>query len=509
MRTLLPRRASHGGAAVGTELRATVRPGRLGFSGRGGGAASYVEAPPEFRGTSVQVCGLWPYAAGSGTPMTGVPVGRHLYNHSTVCCDPISWFARAQLIANPAAFVLGRPALGKSTLVRRMALGLAGYGVLPVVLGDLKPDYVDLVSALGGRVVRLGRGQGKLNVLDPGAARAAAERLSGRARTELLAEARARTRTMVAALVQLNRQRVVTDNEETILAAALEVLDERHQPGEAVLPDLVAVVEEGPERVRRVTLDRGDDHRYRAAVDPLQRSLIALCEGGLGDTFAHRTTVPMDLDAPLVIDISGIDDGDEKLSAAVLLACWGEGFGAIRAAHALSDAGLEPERHFFVILDELWRVLRAGKGLVDRVDALTRLNRQKGVGMALITHTMKDLLSVADASDRLKAQGFAGRAGFVVCAGLPASELPALEQVVSLSEAERRLINGWSTPPAWDGEAGREAEPPGRGKFLIKVGERPGIPLEVVLTPEESGVHDTNKRWHQTTTWASTTGASR
>ena len=47
-----------------------------------------------------------------------------------------------------------------------MALSLAGFGVLPLVLGDLKPDYVDLIAALDGQVIRLGRGRGYLNVLD-------------------------------------------------------------------------------------------------------------------------------------------------------------------------------------------------------------------------------------------------------------------------------------------------------------------------------------------------------
>ena len=33
------------------------------------------------------------------------------------------------------------------------------------------------------------------------------------------------------------------------------------------------------------------------------------------------------------------------------------------------------------------------------------------------------------------------------------------------------------------------------GKFLLKVGGRPGIPIRVELTESERAVHDTNRRW--------------
>jgi hypothetical protein len=127
---------------------------------------TYVEAAEEWRGTSVQVCGLWPFAAGTGSPMVGVPIGRHITTGATLCCDPISWFQRAQLISNPSAFILGLPGLGKSSLVRRMTLGLAARGVIPLVVGDLKPDHVTVIEALGGDIIQLGRGRGYLNVLD-------------------------------------------------------------------------------------------------------------------------------------------------------------------------------------------------------------------------------------------------------------------------------------------------------------------------------------------------------
>lgn len=471
-----------------------LRPTRRGWDMPGGGAAGVVVPAPEWRGTTVQVCGLWPFIAGVGTPMVGVPLGHHLFTGATVCSDPISWFAHAGLIPNPSMLVLGRPGLGKSTMVRRMATGLAAYGVHPLVFGDLKPDYRLLVEALGGAVIELGRGRGRLNVLDPGSSAATADRLTGEARRRLLAEAHGRRLTMLAALVGLNRASRATDHEEAVLAAALRVLDEHHAPGEATLVELIQVLSEGPPGVRAVTLDRGHEDRYRDAVDPLQRSLAALVEGALGDVFAHRTTTSIDLDRPLCIDVSGISESDEKLQAAVLLACWGEGFGAVTALQALTDAGLAPQRNFLVVLDELWRVLRAGAGLIDRIDALTRLDRQTGVGTIIVTHTLKDLLAVSE-QDRPKAQGFAERMGYYAMAGVPSSELAAIRDLVPLSHAEGNLITSWSTPETWDPSTGQRGDPPGLGKMLLKVGGRPGIPVQLRLTSIEKEVNDTNRRW--------------
>src|SRR5690625_317663 len=196
------------------------RPLPRGWRGPGGGEHLYLQQPDEWRGTTVQVCGLWPFAGGSGTPMVGVPLGRHIRTGATLACDPISWFQRAKLISNPSMFVLGKPGLGKSTVARRMATGLAGYGVMPIVLGDLKPDYVDLVEALGGQVITLGRGRGHLNVLDPGEATQVAQQLRAaghqREANEVLADAHGRRHTMVAALITIMRAAPPTDREETI-----------------------------------------------------------------------------------------------------------------------------------------------------------------------------------------------------------------------------------------------------------------------------------------------------
>ena len=62
---------------------------------------------------------------------------------------------------------------------------------------------------------------------------------------------------------------------------------------------------------------------------------------------------------------------------------------------------------------------------------------------------------------------------------------------------EQEQLAIWQDPPAWDPTSGREAEPPGRGKFLVKVGGRPGIPVDVQLTAAEASINDTNKLWHE------------
>lgn len=113
-------------------------------------------------------------------------------------------------------------------------------------------------------------------------------------------------------------------------------------------------------------------------------------------------------DRPVVYDISGLKETDTDLARRNLARV------LVQRAHGTrsraAEAGLEPQRHYFVIMDERWQALRSGAGMVDRIDALTRLNRQFGVGQAMITHTMHDLEGLPE-EDRAKARGFVERAG--------------------------------------------------------------------------------------------------
>lgn len=51
---------------------------RTGYAGRGGGRVTHVRRPNEFRGTTAQVPGFYPFPIGASAPLDGAPVGTHL-----------------------------------------------------------------------------------------------------------------------------------------------------------------------------------------------------------------------------------------------------------------------------------------------------------------------------------------------------------------------------------------------------------------------------------------------
>lgn len=479
-----------------------LRPSSRGMSVRGGGFAKYLAPARMWRGTTRHVCGLFPFTVGAGAPNIGVPIGRHLETGEWVCCDPISWFQHASLISNPSAFIEAIPGIGKTTLVQKMLVGSAAYGAVPVVLGDIRPDYVDVIAALGGQVIRLGGGTGHLNPLDITSGVAAARLVQGMSRVEVLADARSRRQQRVMTLVQLSRGSRPSDREANIVARCLSVLDDAYREGYVrdqmpLLADLLAVLKQGPESVRAIALDRGDRGRYDEIVEDLEATLTGLVSGArFGDVFCRRTSSPMDLDRPVVFDVSQVRTGEEALQAAILATSWSYGYSVIGAAQILADEGYRKRTPYLIVTDEIHRVLRAGGGgMVEVIDQATRLNRTDGTGNIQITHTMNDLQSVPNEEDRQKAIGFVERAGMVICGGLPEREMELLTRVVRLSDVERERLTSWSSPGAWNRELQRQEPPPGRGKFLIKVGGRPGVPVQVMLTPSERALATSNRRW--------------
>ena len=253
---------------------APVPPAR-GWKIPGAGRAAHVAAAPEYQATTTQVCGLFPFTAGAGTPAIGTPVGRHQLFGEVVCLDPLAWL-RAGLITNPGEFVLGQPGTGKSTLVKRQLTGAVAAGTRVLVLGDTKPDYSMLVEHLGGQVIRVGRGMDRINPLDAGPLGAALRQMSGPDAQALRWEVRSRRLSLLMALCTLIRGAPITNAEEVILGRAIDLLDERNQPdAQPAVTDVLKVIEEGPDVLRAVA--RADSEAgYRARSSDLVFTLDLL-----------------------------------------------------------------------------------------------------------------------------------------------------------------------------------------------------------------------------------------
>lgn len=518
------RNAAARAAGIPTGGRLAVAITKFGAKGAGGGRWRAIGRPVEYRGTTAQIAGLWPWGVGAGAPLLGTPVGTHLRTGASVSVSPTAWFMHG-LITAPTAFIMALNGFGKSSLVRRLLIGGMWHGMCPLVLADVKPDYRRLIEAVGGQVIDVGFGYGTINPLDAGVLAYAFDKLARNGfldeATGLVSEIRAKQVTLVASLIELVRGRRIEDYEETLISTALRVL---HMPvaeggrgftlsEPPLLEDLAKVIDAGGEELMLDAAARTDEE-YDGAVIGLRRSLRALTAGPFGRLFNGPTTTPIQYDSVGVcVDISHLPRADRKLLAAVMLTTWSTGFAAVDALNKLADVGLEKQRYWKIVIDELWRVLGLGEFMGERVDELIRLQREDAATLLMISHSSRDLRG-RDTANR--ALGLLERSRMKIFGALPRAELDALAGTVEFTGVEYGMVTSWSGGrntasdqirhrrrcPRCDLEKRdpRSDEPaPGTGKFLIKVTEdrTPGIPVQMVLTDAEirAGIHDTSARY--------------
>ena len=482
------------------------------------GARAADPGPWAYAGTTTQMAGLFPFGAGSGAPDVGVPIGRHVNTGEAVCCDPFAWHA-AGLVTNLGMMVLGSPGAGKTSLAKRIIRGLAAYGTTALVLGDPKGEYVPITASAGGQVIRVGRGLDRINPLDAGPLAAAVAHLDPPARTALHAQIRGHRLSTLLALCTLARGQAVADWEATVLGAALDTLTHTtpdtasdtassaavariRQP---TVGDVLTVLTQAPDPVLRAAqLDdpspdplhgnashRAPDGRRRFVeeVTPLRRTLYGLLEGPLKGVFDGATTTPVDLDAPIVtVDLSSITGAGDTLLAAAMLATWSHGHAVIEAALTLTRLGAAPPRRFLAVLDEMWRALRGAPALVEQADALTRVYRHKAVAHLMLTHSLDDLAAVDTIADRAKTRGLLDRCAITALTAMSDRELSEITALRHLTSSERDVVRSWSSATTWHGDGHH----PGRGRYLLKAGDRPGIPVQMPLVGDEPALYDTD-----------------
>ena len=388
------------------------------------------------------------------------------------------------------------PATPVESILRRLNEGTASSPELEQTLGQSQSTLSRLLRKLiaDGQIIRIGRGLDRINPLDSGPLGNALAQMTGPQAEQSRWEVRSRRLALLMALATLVRGHRITNAEEVILGRAVDLLDDRHRGrAEPTVPEVLRVIEDGPDALRSAARTDAPTG-YADRVADLVFTLDLLCNGSLAGVFEGPTSQPIDLDAPAVsVDISAVKAAGDKLLTAAMLCTWSYGFGVVDAATALAELHggprRGPRRFYLGVMDELWRALRGAPGLVEHADALTRLNRARGMAHIMITHSLSDLDALATEEDRAKARGFADRSAITILAGLPPRELDRVTQITPLTQPERSLVASWSAPESYQPGAAH----PGRGKFLIKTGERLGIPVQLSLVGPEPGLYDTDQ----------------
>ena len=213
----------------------------------------------------------------------------------------------------------------------------------------------------------------------------------------------------------------------------------------------------------------------------LVNTLGLLCDGSLRGLFDRPSTITADPTTPaLSLDLSALDNDADDVVAAAMLCSWAW------SATLADTAG--DRRNTVQVHDELWRALRAAPGLVEHSDRITRLGRHRGIVSIQVTHSLDDLDALPTATDRAKARGMAARNAILILGGMAPQDIDRLAGIVALTDPERELVASWAAPPTW--HPGHTH--PGRGRYLIKSGQRIGLPVALLLTPTEARLYDTD-----------------
>lgn len=488
-----------------------------GFLGRSGGRWGRVPQPPAWYSTSVQACGIYPFASGAARPTSGAPLGRDMITKTWVAADPDSLY-RTGVISSASMMLMGINGVGKSSTAQTMMLGMVGRGMTPAWWDPIKGEHTALARALGSTIVQVSPSGDRLNLLDAGPLGNAAERIGGKTGGELRRLARDKAVDLVKIVATISRGNPLEDVELAVLEA---LTDEAFGRPGARSADLYKNFQSPSEQLL-ADVGYGSVERFHDRFRRLKDTLWAMLTGELGQLISGDRNVRFDAGNPagFCFDTSAISQSKTKLLSAAMLSTWSIGMDAIdahwelaqhEAAIALEAAQAGEEyvpqvfwRGYVTCMDEFWWPLRSVPGMVDKVDTLSRTNRSKGTADIRITHGPKDFESLPNANDRQAARGLVERSGLIALMALTREDLRTLRDRsnVALTDQEIELVGGFNAAKSWKGAAragagSRVSPPPGAGKVLLKVPERVGIPIDMVQTSVQKRHHNTDERFRE------------
>lgn len=476
-------------------------------------------APAMWLASSQNVAGINPFGTGTAAPVTGAPLGNDLRSGTAVAMDHHSLYQEG-VISSASCMLFGINGVGKSSTSQTIVLGQMGRGMIPAIWNPLKAgEHTPLVESAGGVVFEFGpTARHKLNLLSTGPLGRAGAKIGGEKGEELRQLAIWKAVEQTKSALHVSRGSALSDFEDFVVEVLVEdIIATRRRPMTKDL--LIAFAAPSDTVLARTGFSTTEEFhdRHRSVGE----SIRALLGGDLGRLLGGEDSVQIDPGnrGGFCFDTSSIPDTATRLLSTAMLMSWSLGMDAIDAhwelalneaeqAKQAASAGdyYEPEvvwTGYTTLMDEFWLPMRAVPGIVERADKLSRFNRSVGTAELKATHSPKDMFSMADPADQMKAKGLAERSGLLGLMSLTISDLEELSKVKPLNEEEIdevRRFNGassWGSPvlsaPSTAGHAA--AAPPGAGKVLFKVEGRPGIPVQMVKTKTQSELHITDSRF--------------
>ncbi len=450
-------------------------PPRLGYFRADGGRAAVGFAPTVYRGTSAQVAGAFPWITPRSLPAIGVPIGQDVHTRNAFSCHLAEWTWR-KITTNPNAIFTGIPGSGKSALLKAMIFRFAAFGVLSLVLGDIKGEYNLLARFLGVEPPVLGPGsRHRLNPLDGGPL-AVALPSDHEERLWRLNAVHGRRITLLSTLVQYRLGRPVASIEELAFGRALrrtEAFDQdrggavRDPLIAEVLAELWALDDEDAEALHVV----GGAAELRRQIHDAGSALATLLDGPLAGLFDGPSTYTVDFSKPIqTVDIhmvEGMGEGPTALALACL-SSWGQA--------AIDDPARRDDELRLVVRDEVWRQMRY-PSLVEKLDADLRLSRATGTMQVLATHRFADFEAAANP---VIAKQLVSSCATKVFLAQDVGPLAVVGDHVGLTDEEKAQIGSWVDVAV--------------GKALWRVGNGRGFVVQGSLSALERRLFHTDNR---------------